>query len=197
MPELRRLLTDVLFTFCKLNPDVGYRQGMHEIAATILFVVEGDAIDLGEASKTLGEDSVIKTVFDAEHIEHDSFAIFGQVMQSAKTFYLSEGPVSIASRSKHIFNELLGQIDMELMKHLESLDVVPVSLDIFCLQDFAHADSHVASLSHPMDQTTFWQGIQLRCRPRSLGRPVCRGLIARTCGSHLPGNASTHTLALA
>lgn len=33
--------------------------------------------------------------------------------------------MSIATRSKHIFNELLGQIDPDLVKHLESLDVLP------------------------------------------------------------------------
>lgn len=80
------MLLDVLFVFCKLNPDVGYRQGMHEIAAPILWVVHNDAIDVGEGSKAMGEDAVIKTIFDADHIEHDTFAIFGQVMQNAKTF---------------------------------------------------------------------------------------------------------------
>ncbi|EME87908.1 uncharacterized protein MYCFIDRAFT_213065 [Pseudocercospora fijiensis CIRAD86] len=124
-PSHRRMLTDLLFTYCKLNPDVGYRQGMHELAAPILCVVEGEAVDVGEASKTLGEDAIIKHLFDPEFVEHDSFALFGQVMQSAKTFYISEGPVSIATRSKHIFNELMAEIDPHLVKHLESLDVLP------------------------------------------------------------------------
>lgn len=56
---------------------VGYRQGMHEIAASILWVVQDDALDLGESSKVLGEDGIIRTIFDADHIEHDSFALFG------------------------------------------------------------------------------------------------------------------------
>ena len=85
-PDTQRMLIDILFVFCKLNPDVGYRQGMHEIAAPILWVIETDAVDVGEGSKALGEDSIIRTVLDAEHIEHDTFAIFGQAMQSAKTF---------------------------------------------------------------------------------------------------------------
>ncbi|KAK4636005.1 TBC1 domain family member 5 [Fulvia fulva] len=123
--ETQRTLTDILFVFCKLNPDVSYRQGMHELAAPILWVVENDAVDIGEGSKTLGQDSTIKALFDADHIEHDTFALFGQVMQSAKTFYLSEGPVSIASRSRHIFSELLPQVDPDLVKHLEGLDIVP------------------------------------------------------------------------
>lgn len=80
------MLLDILFIFCKLNPDVGYRQGMHEVAAPIFYVVENDAVDVGGISKTLGEDSIIKTVFDADYLEHDTFALFGQVMQSAKGF---------------------------------------------------------------------------------------------------------------
>lgn len=85
-PETQRMLLDILFVFCRLNPDVGYRQGMHEIVAPILWVVEREAIDVGRTSRALGEDGIIKAVFDAEHIEHDTFAIFGQAMQSAKTF---------------------------------------------------------------------------------------------------------------
>lgn len=94
-PETQRILLDVLFIFCKLNPDVGYRQGMHEIAAPILWTIENDAIDIGEGSKTMGEDSTIKAIFDADHIEHDTFAIFGQVMQSAKTFVGHQGSICV------------------------------------------------------------------------------------------------------
>lgn len=39
--------------------------------------------------------------------------------------YISEGPVSIASRSRHIFEDLLAKVDPDLKKHLESLDIVP------------------------------------------------------------------------
>lgn len=92
--ETQRTLTDILFVFCKLNPDVSYRQGMHELAAPILWVVENDAVDIGEGSKTLGQDSTIKALFDADHIEHDTFALFGQVMQSAKTFVSLRPPIS-------------------------------------------------------------------------------------------------------
>lgn len=69
-PETQRMLLDILFIFCKLNGDVGYRQGMHEIAAPILWVVENDAIQIGESSRTMGQDGLIKTFFDAEFIEH-------------------------------------------------------------------------------------------------------------------------------
>jgi TBC1 domain family protein 5 len=98
---------------------------MHELLAHVLWVVQTDAIDLGQASRTLGEDAVISFVFDSAHVEHDSFAIFGQIMQSSKTFYVSEGPESIATRSHHISNELLPLYDPALAEHLTNLDVVP------------------------------------------------------------------------
>lgn len=128
-PDTQRMLLDVLFIFCKLNPDLSYRQGMHEILAPILWVVERDSIELGESSKTLGEDSLVKAVFDAEYIEHDAFALFGQVMQSAKNFYEQtttsgrENPM--VARSRRIFNEMLSMVDSRLAKHLDNIEIVP------------------------------------------------------------------------
>jgi TBC1 domain family member 5 len=128
-PDTQRMMLDILFVFCKLNPDISYRQGMHELLAPILWVIERDAIDLGPTSKAMGEDAIIKTVFDAEHIEHDSFALFGQVMQNAKNFYEhattsgNDNPMVI--RSQRICSELLPVVDTELAKHLESIDIIP------------------------------------------------------------------------
>ncbi|EMD00564.1 hypothetical protein BAUCODRAFT_173922 [Baudoinia panamericana UAMH 10762] len=128
-PETQRMLLDILFVFCKLNPDVGYRQGMHELLAPILWVVERDAIDLGPSSKALGEDVVVRAVFDAEYIEHDTFALFSQVMHSAKNFYeqtthqATDNPMVV--RSKRIFSDLLPQVDPELATHLEDIEILP------------------------------------------------------------------------
>lgn len=123
------MLLDILFVFCKLNPDLGYRQGMHELLAPMLWVVERDALDLGQSSKAMGEDAVIRTVYDADHIEHDAFALFGQVMQNAKNFYeqtthaAAENPM--VSRSKRIVFELLPKVDPDLANHMERLDIMP------------------------------------------------------------------------
>ncbi|KAK3723493.1 hypothetical protein LTR37_001745 [Vermiconidia calcicola] len=128
-PDTQRMLTDILFIFCKLNPDVSYRQGMHELLAPILWVVERDAIDLGQSSKAMGEDAIVKAIFDAEHVEHDTFALFAQVMQSAKNFYEQtttsgkENPM--VSRSRRIFHDMLPLVDVQLAKHLEKIDVIP------------------------------------------------------------------------
>jgi len=104
---------------------------MHELLAPILWVVERDAIDLGPSSRALGEDATVRVVFDAESIEHDAFALFSQVMRSAKGFY-EPGPSlphtgenAIVHRSRRIFEEMLPKVDPELAQHLRTIDIVP------------------------------------------------------------------------
>lgn len=123
------MMLDILFVFCKLNPDLGYRQGMHELLAPMLWVVERDAVNLGHSSKAMGEDAIVRAVYDADHIEHDAFALFGQVMQNAKNFYEQTTHAAVDNpmvlRSKRIVFESLSKVDPELASHLEKLDIMP------------------------------------------------------------------------
>jgi TBC1 domain family protein 5 len=102
---------------------------MHELLAPMLWVVERDAVNLGQSSKAMGEDAVIRAVYDADHIEHDAFALFGQVMQNAKSFYeqtthaAADNPMVL--RSKRIVFDMLAKVDRELSIHLEKLDIMP------------------------------------------------------------------------
>jgi TBC1 domain family protein 5 len=99
------------------------------LLAPMLWVVERDAVNLGQSSKAMGEDAVIRAVYDADHIEHDAFALFGQVMQNAKSFYEQTTHASadnpMVLRSKRIVFDMLAQVDRELSTHLEKLDVMP------------------------------------------------------------------------
>ena len=134
------MMIDILFIFCKLNPDIGYRQGMHEVLAPILWVVERDAIEnrsvqMERNIATPGE--LIQDMFDNRFIEHDTFTLFGLVMQNAKFYYApAEGghnPQSASSqnespmlvRSKRIFEEYLPKADPGLSSHLIKIDIVP------------------------------------------------------------------------
>jgi len=102
------MLLDILFVYCKLNSDVSYRQGMHELAAPVLWVVASDALDIKpefgpptspyaeddddddevHEDVSLGEtDSMIKDTLNASYIEHDAFALFKVIMASAKAWY--------------------------------------------------------------------------------------------------------------
>ncbi|KAL4808907.1 rab-GTPase-TBC domain-containing protein [Aspergillus unguis] len=136
-PATKAKMIDILFIYSKLNPDLGYRQGMHELLAPILWVVDRDAIEpkSREESKASGQD--IDSMFqllDSEFIEHDTFSLFCSVMQSTRVYYehnthrSSSGQadtVPIVLQCEHIHHDLLAATDMELANHLQSLDILP------------------------------------------------------------------------
>lgn len=141
-PETQRMLLDILFVWCKMNQDVGYRQGMHELVAPILWVVEKDALDPVNEKDLNTVDELMSTTLNASYIEHDVFTIFSLLMQSAKAFYeLGEadkrysatpelannqnGASPIVERSKRIHEVYLAQLDPELADHLTTIEVLP------------------------------------------------------------------------
>src|ERR1700743_1319498 len=77
-PSTQKLLLDILFVWCCLNPTVGYRQGMHEVLAPIVWVVEIDAVasedkNSGMANISLDDDenSMVRMILDEAFVEHD------------------------------------------------------------------------------------------------------------------------------
>ncbi|KAH6682054.1 rab-GTPase-TBC domain-containing protein [Halenospora varia] len=142
-PETQRILLDILFVFCKINQDVGYRQGMHEVLAPILWVVEQDAIDHAfyDGESRSDEDSLIQNMLDPTYVEHDAFTILSLIMRSAKSFYKlgepdrkaspstqsgnPQGASPIVERSKRIHEIYLARLDPELAKHLTDIEVLP------------------------------------------------------------------------
>lgn len=144
-PKIQNSLLNIIFVYCKLNEDVSYRQGMHEILAVVLWVVSCDAItpgfsiDAADGQSAYEEDSIIAETLDAGYIEHDSFSLFQVIMRSAKAWYElgeegsmknrggSENRTSspIVEKSKYIHEHLLMSVDPELAEHLKALDVLP------------------------------------------------------------------------
>jgi TBC1 domain family protein 5 len=80
-PSVQNLMTIILLFWAKLNPDIGYRQGMHELLAIIYIVVERDAVVCNQAT------DVIQAVFDSRYIEHDSAILFIKLMRAIKPWY--------------------------------------------------------------------------------------------------------------
>lgn len=139
-PPTQSILLDILFIFCKLNRDVGYRQGMHEILAPILWVISRDVIEpdsLGQTQdKPADQASLILENFDAKFIEHDTFTLFCIIMQTVKSFYelgnidqtvnsASTSGSPIVERSRRIHEGYLQQADVELAEHLTAIEVLP------------------------------------------------------------------------
>lgn len=168
-PTTQTMLLDILFVYCKLNPDVGYRQGMHELLAPILWAVERDSLET-----TAAKSSVMQNVLDSRFIEHDTFTLFARIMQTAKGFYdpsvdrvVQRGPKGsknktaenespILVRCRHIFSDLLPRVDPGLSAHLTELDITP---QIFLLYvSLINSVSHTDKLK-ALDTTIVWSRI--------------------------------------
>lgn len=179
------MLLDILFIFCKLNPDVGYRQGMHEVLAPVLWVIERDAVSSTTESHAEGDKAeLLRAMFDAGYIEHDTFTLFGLIMQNAKAFYepgstartakiasSTESPMLV--RCRRIFDQLLPAVDPGLADHLKEIDVVP--------QIFLMWANHPASalLLQSLTKTQAMDPPALRSRVSIRRRTRCVGLALR------------------
>lgn len=139
-PSTQRMLLDILFIYCKLNRDIGYRQGMHEVLAPVLWVIARDAIDPksleADPKNEAVPDSLILANFDRQYVEHDAFTLFGIIMQTVKSFYemggieqpgaaASQHHSPIVKRSKRIHEEYLHCADPELAEHLAAIEILP------------------------------------------------------------------------
>ncbi|KAI1005844.1 hypothetical protein K3495_g2377 [Podosphaera aphanis] len=144
-PNTQRMLLDILFIFSKENLDIGYRQGIHELLAPILWVVEQDALESNDfaVSETDPEsDLLMRDILDDNFIEHDAFALLSRVMKSAKVFYQLSEPNDtctyysasnilqprispIIERSQRIHMIYLACLDPELANHLAKINVLP------------------------------------------------------------------------
>ncbi|CAD6503152.1 BgTH12-02821 [Blumeria graminis f. sp. triticale] len=141
--KTQQKLLDILFIYCKINQDVGYRQGMHELLAPILWVIEQDAIDSQDTQGLEGcihDEKLMREFLDPSYIEHDTFTLLSMVMRSAKSFYelggsnfhqpsVSNGAqvcvTPIIARSQRIHEVYLASLDPQLAEHLTEIEVLP------------------------------------------------------------------------
>jgi TBC1 domain family protein 5 len=129
-PGTQDMMLDILFVWCKMHPSIGYRQGMHEILAPLLWVVERDAIESAGTTEEYS-DQLLADMLDSSFIEHDSHTLFSIIMQTAQLFYAPADTGSTSkdtpmlSRSSRIFDKYLPKADPDLSAHLVKLEIVP------------------------------------------------------------------------
>lgn len=133
-PETEALLVDILFIWAKLNSDISYRQGMHEIVAPVLWVVERDAVNPQTTPREPNdEDEQVLSMFAAENIEHDTFTLFNAIMSVLKPAFehasagKASGPANtdVGSRCSRILDVYIADTDPALADHLSELQLVP------------------------------------------------------------------------
>ncbi|KAL4881149.1 rab-GTPase-TBC domain-containing protein [Aspergillus karnatakaensis] len=136
-PATKAMMIDVLFIYSKLNPDLGYRQGMHELLAPLLWVIDRDAIEpksLEEFKSKGADDDMMVQLLNPDYIEHDAFTLFCSVMQTTRVYYEhtrhpsasgQADTVPIVLQCEHIHNQLLVSTDFELADHLQAQEILP------------------------------------------------------------------------
>ncbi|KAL3468450.1 rab-GTPase-TBC domain-containing protein [Aspergillus heterothallicus] len=136
-PATKAKMIDILFIYAKLNPDLGYRQGMHELLAPVLWVVDRDAIEPRSFKgfiPTEGDDEMMVHLLDPEYVEHDAFSLFCSVMQNTRSYYEHNrhrsvngqaDAIPIVLQCEHIHNDLLVATDLQLADHLQALEILP------------------------------------------------------------------------
>lgn len=129
--RIQAMILDILFIYCKLNPTAGgYRQGMHELLAPLVFVVNHDAVDPTVCGSEA--DHAMADMLDSTYVEHDAYALFSQIMERAASFYelgdasgAATDQSAIVEKSKYIHEVVLMKIDPELAAHLKDIEVLP------------------------------------------------------------------------
>lgn len=134
-PATQTMLLDILFIWAKKNPGIGYRQGMHELAAPVLWVVERDAIEPASATgEPYDQNEDVRDMFDEQHIEHDTFSLFNAIMEVTKSSFdhqstnggiEKQGDTPIIGRCHRILEDYVARTDSSLAKHLADIDIVP------------------------------------------------------------------------
>ncbi|ODV89033.1 hypothetical protein CANCADRAFT_3675 [Tortispora caseinolytica NRRL Y-17796] len=123
-PDTIKTLLRVMYIYAKQYPDVGYRQGMHEILANTYYVLHQNLRTDSDHSSTL-----LNTLFAPLYIEHDTYSLFSAIMKHAYRWYLPPSSLSdvppIVSISQKIQHQYIHAIDPELDKHLNDLSIEP------------------------------------------------------------------------
>lgn len=135
--RVQRLILDVLFLYCKMNPGRGgYRQGMHELLAPLVHVLEQDAVNREALAEDGMLDAAMLETLDAAYVEHDAYTLFAKLMERAQFFYevkdvapgmqsFQETSSAIVERSKYVHEVLLNKIDPDLAAHLTNIEILP------------------------------------------------------------------------
>lgn len=77
-------LTQILFLYSVIHPDIGYRQGMHELLASLYYATDYDSIS---SDNTDIADNDLTECCSRDWISADAWMLFKSVMQGVGRWY--------------------------------------------------------------------------------------------------------------
>lgn len=124
-------LTNLLFIYTKLNEQTGYRQGMHELLAPLLWSVDFDSVGPSDDSSSLPH-----LVLGREWVEHDAWGLFSALMKSAQVYYDHQPSSTISPKPQSAF---------------PPPSVIPAGVSAGLVQPIVSIASHLQSLLSVVD----------------------------------------------
>ncbi|RYR13742.1 hypothetical protein Ahy_B04g070574 isoform A [Arachis hypogaea] len=136
-PGCQGILRRILLLWCLRHPECGYRQGMHELLAPLLYVLQVDVQTIVLLSDAYGAEGELGIVLSEKFMEHDAYCMFDALMSGvrgsvAMADFFSSFPVAgsqtglppVIEASTALYH-LLCLVDSSLYSHLLDLGVEP------------------------------------------------------------------------
>lgn len=111
--EMQDIMSNILFNFASENPQLSYKQGMHELIATLLYVAHTDSQNCLIHYEGDYANELIATLLDLKYLEHDVYHLFCGLMSSIETWYQNDEILIIPNENQNIklrsHNELVNR----------------------------------------------------------------------------------------
>ncbi|PCH38432.1 RabGAP/TBC [Wolfiporia cocos MD-104 SS10] len=205
--EVQTQLTHILYVYSVMHPDVGYRQGMHELLAPLYYAIDYDSIDEASAPR---EDPAVKEFCARAWVAADAWALFSAVMRGVGRWYEWQETRSAVERTplpshvqlsasgagvkpyvapivgacNRIQSTYLKMVDPELWKSMQSAGIEPQIYGIRWLRLLftREFDMH--------DSMLVWDGL-FACDPTfDLAQWICVAMLLRIRNKLIPSDYS-------
>ncbi|KAG9032142.1 hypothetical protein FRB95_001849 [Tulasnella sp. JGI-2019a] len=212
-PHVQNALTTILFLHCSQHPQIGYRQGMHELLAPIFYVIDYDSV-LPSSSSSTSPLSPSSSSPDAQEfcdrtwVNADSWCLFELVMSSAREWYewreppstpggVANGPMQtdqyvppIVKICNSIQMEYLRPVDPALWVRLQEVGIEPQIYGIRWLRLLFSREFGM------FDCLPLWDGIFAADPSLDIAKWICVTMLVRVRNDLIPADYSGQLTAL-
>ncbi|KAG1782766.1 rab-GTPase-TBC domain-containing protein [Suillus placidus] len=199
--DVQQQLTNILFLYAVMHPDIEYRQGMHELLAPVYYAVDYDST--ADDATSSSDESVFREICSRTWIAADSWALFCAIMNGISKWYEWREPSSIETSSargqvnfkpymppitlacNHIQNSLLKSVDPILHGVLQNSGIEP---QIYGLRWLRLLFTRELSMD---DAMILWDGLFANPTPISeLAQWICVAMLIRIRTKLIPSDYS-------
>ncbi|PRP72793.1 TBC1 domain family member 5-like [Planoprotostelium fungivorum] len=133
--DIRQMMLRILFIHARQNPQLSYKQGMNELLAPIIYIVDREAVQPNTPDAQEGEPLTV--LLSSQYIEHDASALFTHLMNLVKPWFAADANQKRREReareqkpfSEQTFdddtNVILREKDPDLYRKLVELKIEP------------------------------------------------------------------------